>query len=202
MDHIDIAQLIVNCRVGDRLSIEKLISYYQKSLYRLALSILDDPAEADEAAQDAFVAALDALDSYRGESAFNTWLYAITLNICRDRLRRRRTWERLKQTLRAVFQLKGEDPVPPEETILRNEADAALWEALQSLDEKHRLPMILRYYHDFPIAEIAQILRINEGTVHSRLYTARERLRVVLNIKGLPINKVKDYARSEPPTIT
>src|SRR3546814_12520019 len=60
----------------------------------LALSILDDPAEAEEAAQDALVAAINALDTYRGDSAFTTWLYAITLNVCRTRLRKHRSEER------------------------------------------------------------------------------------------------------------
>lgn len=153
---------------------------HQQTVYRLALSILDDPAEAEEAAQDALVAAIKALDSYRGDSAFTTWLYAITLNVCRSRLRKHRSRDRLMDTLRSIFRVAGEAAPHPEEAAIRNEADAALVRAINSLDEKHRLPVVLRYYNDLSVAEIAQLLDISEGTVHSRLFTARERLRAML----------------------
>jgi len=177
---VDTAQLIERCRAGDAPAIEALVRAHEQAVYRLALSILDDPAEADEAAQDAFVAALRALRSYRGESAFTTWLYAITLNVCRARLRRRRTWGRLMNSLRALLRVGGDAPADPEAVVIQNEADAELWNAVTELDEKHRLPIILRYYQGFSTSEIARLLEIGEGTVHSRLFTARERLRAHL----------------------
>lgn len=181
---MDTAQIVQGCQAGEQTAIEALVQVYEKDLYRLSLSILDDPAEAEEATQDAFLAALNALASYRGEAALGTWLYRITLNICCTRLRRRRAWERLKDTLLAVFRLVGEGPGEshshPEAAVLQNEADAEVWRAVQTLGEKHRLVVILYYYHDLPAAEIAQALEINEGTVYSRLYTAHERLRGLL----------------------
>ena len=177
---VDTVELVAQCRAGDALAIETLVRDYRQPVYRLALSILDDPAEADEAAQDSFVAALRALDTFRGEAAFTTWLYAITINVCRARLRRRRTQTRLKAALRAVLRLRSNMP-DPEAAALREESDARVWQAVSALDEKHRLPVILRYYHDLSIAEIARTLKINEGTVHSRLHAARERLRVMLH---------------------
>ncbi|MBI3240972.1 MAG: RNA polymerase sigma factor [Chloroflexi bacterium] len=177
---MDTLQLLQDYQAGDALAVEMFVRAHQQAVYRLALSVLDDPAEADEASQDSLVAAINALDSYRGESAFTTWLYAITLNVCRARLRKRGSRERLIQALHAIFRLKGETAAHPEETAIKNEADAAVLQAVNRLDEKHRLPIVLRYYNDFSIAEIAQLLGINEGTVHSRLYTARERLRMML----------------------
>ncbi len=177
------AELVEACRAGDPAAIEALVCAHQGRVYRLALSVLDDPAEADEAAQDALVAALRALDSYRGDAAFTTWLYAITMNVCRGHLRRRRARERLHQALQAVFRLRG-GPDDPEDRTVRREADRGLWRAIQALGEKHRLPVILRYYHELSIAEIAQVLGISEGTVHSRLYTARERLKEALCDRG------------------
>lgn len=155
---------------------------HQQPVYRLALSILDDPAEAEEAAQDALVAALNALDTYRGDSAFTTWLYAITLNTCRTRLRKHRSRDRLLDTLKALFHLNGDGVSHPEESAIRTEADEAVARAVNSLDEKHRLTVVLRYFNELSIAEIAQLLDISEGTVHSRLFTARERLRVMLRM--------------------
>ena len=171
---------LLQYRADDWLAAEMFFRAHQQSVYRLALSILDDPAEAEEAAQDALIAAIDALESYRGDSAFTTWLYAITLNTCRSRLRKRRSRDNLMQVLRLIFHIGGEMAAHPEEAAIKNEADEAVLRAVNSLDQKHRLPVILRYYNDLSTAEIAELLGISEGTVHSRLFTARERLRVML----------------------
>jgi RNA polymerase sigma-70 factor (ECF subfamily) len=178
---METAALISRCREGDESAVETLVNRFQKPLYRLALSILEDPAEAEEAAQDALLAALGALDSFRGQASLNTWLHAITVNICRSRLRKRQARRRLWETLHAIFRLAGDapggSPAHPEDTVIHHEADRHLWNAIHTLDEKHRLPVILRYYHDLPVAEIARILNVNEGTIHSRLSVARDRLR-------------------------
>jgi RNA polymerase sigma-70 factor (ECF subfamily) len=173
-------QILQLTQADDGTAIEMFVRAHQQSVFRLALSVLDDPAEAEEAAQDALVSAIKALDTYRGDSAFTTWLYAITLNVCRTRLRKHRSRDRLMETLRSIFHLTGEGLAHPEDVAIRGEADAAVAKAVNSLDEKHRLPVVLRYYNEFSIAEIAQLLDISEGTVHSRLFTARERLRGLL----------------------
>ena len=162
-------------------TIEGLLTTHRPKVYRLALSILDDAAEADEATQDTLMAALRALDSFRGEAAFSTWLYTITLNVCRARLRKRQTAARLLRTLKTFFWPIADKPRWPEDDAILNETEADVWRAVNELDEKHRLPIILRYYHDFSTDEIARMLTINEGTVRSRLHTAREQLRVQLN---------------------
>ncbi len=179
---MEITPLIANCLDGDARAIELFVHEHEETIFRLALSILDDPAEAEEAAQDALLAALGALDTYRGGATFSTWLYKITLNVCLRRLQKRRAWERLKNTLYTLTRFFSDPPAHPEKTLLQNEADARLWHAVQTLDEKHRLPVIFRYYHDLPIADIAQILGVHEGTLHSRLNTARKRLRQILQV--------------------
>lgn len=168
------------CKAGDTLAIEKFIETYQKDVYRLAFSILGDSDEAGDGTQDAFLAALRALDSFHGDSSIKTWLFSITINICRTRLQRRKVRERLKQIMFGLFHLQSSNDRLPEETAIKNEADANIWRAIHNLDEKHRLPIILRYYHDLQVAEIADMLEIPKGTVHSRLNAARERLRLIL----------------------
>jgi RNA polymerase sigma-70 factor (ECF subfamily) len=69
----------------------------------------------------------------------------------------------------------------PEETAIKNEKEAALWQALNKLDERHRIVIVLRYFHELQVNEIAEILSLPEGTIHSRLYTARERLKNALD---------------------
>jgi|SRR5271157_370567 len=168
------------CKAGETSATERLIQEYQKDVYRLALSILEDPDEAEEGAQEVFIAALRALDSFRIDSSFKTWIFSITINICRNRLRRRRARERLKQITYGLFYIQSKNNHLPEETAIQNEADEIMQRAIRSLNDKHRLPIILRYYHDLSVAEIAETLHIPQGTVHSRLNTARERLRRIL----------------------
>ncbi len=173
------AQLLQQCQAGDEMAIQSFIQGYRSPLYRLAVSILLDPDEAEEAIQDTFIAALNGLDRYNG-GALQAWLYGITLNVCRKRLRRRKTFDRLKAVLQSLLRMGGAGPTHPETVVIENEVDAVLWRAVNALGEKHRLSVILFYYHDLPVAEIARLLDISEGTVHSRLFTARERLRKVL----------------------
>lgn len=176
----DFALWLERCRAGDPGAIEALVSTHRPAIYRLALSILDDPAEADEATQETFLAALRALPGYRGDAAFSTWLYRIGVNVCRGRLRRGRAWQRLKDAVQAAQRWVVESPPTPEAAAARRETHAAVGRAVQALGEKHRLPVILRYYHGLSVAEIAQVLEVNEGTVHSRLSIARDRLRLAL----------------------
>jgi RNA polymerase sigma-70 factor (ECF subfamily) len=180
------SDLISACNAGNEPAIERLICEYQTGIFRLALSILDDPAEASEATQDAFISILRAMKSYEEKSSFKAWIYTITLNLCRNRLRKRKSLEKLKTTLSTIFRIQSQKTPSPEDAIIQNENDAALWGALNGLGEKHRTPIVLRYFHDLSPLEIAEILDINEGTVHSRLHYGREQLRIALeNISDL-----------------
>ena len=179
MNQFDAAQLVDRCRTGDEEAVARLVQAHQPAIYRLALSILDDPADADEATQETFLAALRSLADYHGQSALRTWLFAIGINICRSRLRQRQTRQHLHQLLRGAW-LTSADPVQPENAVVQRQSNDAVWRAVQSLGEKHRMAIILRYYHDLPIDEIAVILGLSAGTVHSRLSIARDRLRAAL----------------------
>ena len=177
------AGLIAACIQGDETAIAQLVQEHQLGVFRIALSVLNDPSEANEAAQDAFIAALRALKSYKDKenSSFKAWLYTITLNISRSRLRKRKTQEKLKRTLTSIFQTRSQNAPTLEDAVIHDEEDAAMWEALGTLGEKHRLPIVLRYYHDLTIAEIAELMNIKEGTIHSRLSIGREKLRGILS---------------------
>jgi len=175
------AGLIAACIAGDETAIAQLIQENELGVFRLALSVLGDPGEANEAAQDAFIAALSALKSYQESSNFKAWLYKIALNLSRSRLRKRKALQRLQRVLITLFRVQAQRTPSLEEAIIHNEEDEALWKALEKLDERHRLPIVLYYYHEFSVREIAEILNIKEGTVHSRLSIGREKLRVELD---------------------
>ena len=173
-------RLIELCRVGDSSAIENFVQTYQQDVYRLSLSILDDSGEAEDVTQETLLAALRSLDSFRGTSSLTTWLYSITVNICRTRLQRHKRREGLIEILRGISRIYSTRQPTVEEEAIQNEYADDLWHAIHNLDEKHRIPIVLRYYHDLSVAEIAHILQIPEGTVHSRLNIARRKLREVL----------------------
>lgn len=177
---VDTMQLLNRCQAGDSLAIEALVRSYTPLVYRLALSILDDPAEADEAAQDAMVAALSKLNTFRGQAKFTTWLYAITLNVCRGRFRQRRAQARLAGALQLLLRFAEPITPPPEQITLRQEQDAALWQAIKALDDRRRETVILRYYHELTLPEIGQVLGVSERTIRTWLHTAHEQLRRIL----------------------
>ena len=189
MHEAEISRLISACIAGDEEAIEIFVRQYETGVFRLALSILNDPAEASEVTQETFISALRALRTYQEKKSLKAWLYTIALNQSRSRLRKRKIRERLQATLTTIFQVQAQKQISPEEAIMQTEKEAVVWKALNQLDERHRLTVILRYFHELSIAEISEILSVNEGTIHSRLHTARERLRERAGTFAWRINK-------------
>ena len=183
LEHTNTALLITLSREGNTAAIEALVRTYESCIFRLALSMLDDPAEADEATQDTFITALQRLNSYRGEASFRTWLYAIGLNVCRGRLRKRRARERLTQVMQALFRSNAGMEHHPEQAVIEQETDRAVWQALQALTGKQREVVILRYYHDLKLNDIAHLTGVSERTVRTWLQQAQEQLRMKLKDK-------------------
>lgn len=172
--------LISECIAGDEAAIEMFVRQYETSIFRLALSIVGDPADANEITQETFIAALRSLPSYQEKQSFKAWLYTIALNHSRSHLRKRNVLERLRTTLTSIFRIETEKQVSPEELVIQSEKETQIWNSLNQLDERHRTVVVLRYFHELSVAEISEILSVNEGTIHSRLHSAREKLRDTL----------------------
>lgn len=174
------AWLVSECIAGNEAAIEIFVHQYEASVFRLALSIVGDPAEASEVTQETFLTALRSLPAYQEKQSFKAWLYTIALNHSRSHLRKRKVLDRLRTTLTTIFRIETEKQVSPEEAAIQNEKEAQIWSALNQLDERHRTVMVLRYFHELSVAEISEMLSVNEGTIHSRLHNAREKLRSAL----------------------
>lgn len=176
----DLELLIQSAPPNDPAVSEALVREYYGYLHRLAYSILGDRLEADDAAQVSLLRALQNLGKYQSGASLKGWLSTIVINVARDLLRRRAARRRLENLLgwSGIWPQKEE---PPEHAYLKNEASTALWQAVASLDEKHRLPVVLRFVHGMPVSEIAAALRVSEGTVHSRLHYAVRKLQVRLD---------------------
>jgi RNA polymerase sigma-70 factor, ECF subfamily len=180
MHNADLLSLVSQCIAGNEDAIEFLFRQYELGVFRLALSIVDDPAEASEITQETFISAIKALRKYEEKQSFKAWLYTITVNCSRSHLRKRHAREKLQATLTRIFRVEFEKQALPEETFIQNEKEAALWRSLSQLDDHLRIVVVLRYFHELPVREISEILSIPEGTIHSRLYSAREHLRAAL----------------------
>jgi len=181
MTDTELSRLIADCIAGDDAAVERLVRQYETGVYRLALSIVDDTAEANEITQETFISALRSLRSYEERKSFKAWLYTIALNHARSHLRKRKVMDRLRTTVSSLFQIESQKRTLPEEDVIQTEEEAAVWNALNKLDERHRIVIVLRYFHELSVTEIAETLALPEGTVHSRLHTARERLRIALD---------------------
>jgi len=156
--------------------VEAMVANYRAGCYRLACSILNDPDEAEDAIQQAFLSAAVNLDNYQPGTDFKAWIFTITVNKCLGMLRKRKARRLLNRVLHRsqIYSPKSHNP---EDTFVSKEATVELWEAVGGLDEKHRLVVVLRFGQNLTVSEIARILSIREKTVYTRLYNAFRILR-------------------------
>ena len=183
----DDSALIEKCRAGDVAAFEPLVEKYRQRVWRLAYNVLRDREEAWDVAQEAFIKAYQALPSFRGQSAFYTWLYRIAMNVAADRARSRAAQGRAFGTERVPeedWERVITDPNPaeasPADTAVRHEERRKIMQALDQLSEDHRRIIMLGDLEGLSYREIAETLEIPMGTVMSRLHNARKRLRDVL----------------------
>lgn len=180
----DDREAVRRVQAGDTEAFEPLVEKYKRKVFRLAYQVLRDQEEALDVSQEAFVKAFRALPAFKGDSAFYTWLFRITMNVALDRKRQRAT--RVKSL--------GAEDVPPEEwerSAVSTDPDPEnvatgverrerIRKGLDSLSEHHRTIIILSDIEGLQYREIAEVLGIPMGTVMSRLHHARKRLRDVL----------------------
>jgi RNA polymerase sigma-70 factor, ECF subfamily len=183
----DDAALIERCRAGDVAAFEPLVEKYRQRVWRLAYNMLRDREEAWDVAQEAFIRAYQALPSFRGQSAFYTWLYRIVMNVAADRARSRGARGRAFGTERVPEEdwdrvLPDQNPgdEAPDAAAARREQRRKIEAALGTLPEHHRRIVVLSDLEGLSYREIADTLEIPMGTVMSRLHNARKRLRDAL----------------------
>ncbi len=175
MPKTDDTDIVRRARGGDRQALEALITRFDQYVFGVALLVLGDRVEAQDAAQDALLKAVRGLKGYNGRAAFRTWLYRITVNVCRDALRRRA--RRREVDLDDSVPFAGDGPLQAQ---LSRERQRAVWQAVQSLDPPLREVVVLRYYLDLPCAEVAEATGSPVNTVYWRLHQARQKLEPLL----------------------
>jgi RNA polymerase sigma factor (sigma-70 family) len=179
---LDESQLVARARRGDAAAYEELMHTYQGIALRTAYVIAGNSADAEEAAQDAFVKAFRSLWRFRPGAPFKPWLLRIVANEARNR--RRAAGRRAALALRATQEPSGEAAPSPEAALLDGERRDELLAALNRLAEHDREALACRYFLDLSEAETAAALGIRQGTVKSRLSRALDRLRAELGEEG------------------
>ena len=161
---------------------ESLVKRYMKDAYRIALGLVGNQDDAMELSQEAFYRAYRHLDLLQPGRQFFPWFYQILRNLCFSHLRRRRLRRatELPQVEGCEPAAAGDDGFRPDAIAEHDERKDAVWRAVGRLSETHREIIILRHFENLTYEKIAQTLMCNPGTVMSRLYHARKRLKEIL----------------------
>lgn len=170
--------LIDRIRSGDTAAFETLYNKYKGPIYRTALAITKDPQMAEEILQDCFLRVYRYIDRVNGNYPLAPWLHRITVNLCYNRLERRRLWSVPLEDVVGFLRLDAR--YLPEGTLERQELRAMVREHIARLGPKYRAVLVLYYLQGFSQKEIANILDCPVGTVKSRLHYACQKLRASL----------------------
>lgn len=175
-------ELLERTRAGDARATELLLRRYNRTLYRTARAILRDDAEAEDAVQEAYIHAFRALESFRGDSAFSTWLVRIVAN---EALMRRRRQTRRAEVLPMVHergeylmqQVAADAGADPEHEAMNAQLRQMLEERIDALPDLYRTVFVMRAVEEMSVEETAAALGLPEATVRTRFFRARALLR-------------------------
>jgi RNA polymerase sigma-70 factor (ECF subfamily) len=171
-------ELIRRSLDGSREAFSELVGRYQDRILNVVLHVLGDPHDAEDVAQECFSKAYRRLSSFDFRSSFYTWLYRIAVNSASDFRKKMRRRQALPLSeLELPLPQQGSQGEAPERAAIRKELGARIRDLLAGLPEKFRTVLILRELEERSYEEIAAILGLSIGTVESRLFRARARLR-------------------------
>jgi len=181
-------ELVARSQGGDLDSFNQLVLRWERPIYSLACRVIGREEDARDVAHETFLRAFRALKGFKGQAKFSSWLYRITLNLCRDWIRR----ERRTPVVQApegvdVIELAGESTPSEsiEDLVSRHELGRAVGKAMSQLPEEQRTAIILKEYHGLTFQEIADLLDCPLSTVKTRLYQGLTVLRKQLREAGV-----------------
>jgi RNA polymerase sigma-70 factor (ECF subfamily) len=174
--------LLARFAAGDRAALDELFRRYRGVAYRVAYRLLGREADALDAVQDGFVNALAHLDRFGGRSSFKTWLLRVMCNAALDVGRQRKRSERVPQAPPddPPERFGADDAAPPDSGLVRADLRRAIDAALARLPAAQRQTFVLHVEGELTYREVADALGISIGTVMSRLFYARQRLKELL----------------------
>ena len=174
----DQEHIIARARRGDADAFEQLVAAYRNQVFRLALRMCGNEADADEVAQEAFLSAWKGLPNFRGESRFSTWLYQLTTHAAIDLMRR----EKRQAAAEDIDGITAADDGPsPQQQVERAETRREVRSALIQLPEEYRQVLVLRYYRGMTQVQTARVVGVSQVQVSRLERKALERLRQELS---------------------
>lgn len=187
-------ELVAQSQGGDLDSFNQLVVRWERPIYALAYRVIGREEDARDVAQETFLRAFRALKGFKGQAKFSSWLYRITLNLCRDWIRREKRTP-LAQAPEGIdlIELAGEGTVSEsiEELVGRRELGRAVSKAMAMLPEEQRTAIILKEYHGLTFQEIAELLDCPLSTVKTRLYQGLSVVRKQLQQAGVNSDALK-----------
>lgn len=173
------APLVKRCLAGDTAAFEVLVERHQKRMYSIALRMLDDPADAADVVQEAFLAAYRSLNGFHFQARFATWLTSIVMNASRNSLKQRDA--RLRREIGSLnapadcggVQEQACGCASADVRLERKEVEEGVQRCIAGLEDDQREVLILRDIHEYSYEEIGGMLGLPDGTVKSRLFRAR-----------------------------
>ena len=182
-------ELVARSMGGDLDSFNQLVVRWERPIYALAYRVIGREEDARDVCQETFLRAFRALKGFKGEAKFSSWLYRITLNLCRDWIRRERR-QPIAQAPEGVDLIEMASESTPSESIedlvARREISRAVARAKAELPDEQRTAIILKEYHGLTFQEIADLLDCPLSTVKTRLYQGLTVLRKQLARQGGP----------------
>ena len=171
------------CREGSKKAFEAVVNRYMKDAYFIALGLVGNRDDALELSQEAFLRAYCNINRLNPKGRFFPWFYQILRNLCFSHLRKTkiRQQHRVETMDSEKIDTVIADRFDPKMVAERNEIRDKVWAAISRLDNKHREVIILRHFHTLSYEQISKILFCNKGTVMSRLYYARKKLKQILD---------------------
>jgi len=178
------AQLVARAQTGDQQAFAELLRRHSDRVFRLAVSILGQEfvPEAEDITQEVFLKVHHALESFRGEAEFSSWIYRITFNQAVN-LKQRVRFRTPHADETILHQLMSEDP-GPDRQLETAQRDRALAECIQTLPEVYQSALRLYYWLGEGVGEVAELLGIPENTAKSYLHRSRQLLKAMLKERG------------------
>jgi RNA polymerase sigma-70 factor (ECF subfamily) len=178
-------------RNGDRGAFAQLVDIYKDKIYHLAYRMMGNAQEAEDVVQETFLRVYTNLDRYDEQQKFSTWMYRIATNLCIDRLRKRRSTYSLDAEMQNGegndwYSLMPSNEDTPENQLILSETQSQIKESIESLPEKYKSILILRYFHDLSLQEISEIVNMPVTTIKTRLHRGREYLKKKLETSFRP----------------
>jgi len=181
MEQLSDLELVQEVRKGKRQAFTELMRRHQKRVYWAARRIVGGHEEADDIAQETFIKAFLALDNFRGDSSFFTWIYRIAINLSLNAVRKQHVVRYVRQSEIINWLLPSKES--PDDEMIARETLSLVERAIATLPEKQRSVFVMRFYEELPYEEISKILHTSVGGLKANYFHA--------------VRKVQDFLKNE-----